>query len=55
MNPDKTTDLKAVFYQLKKEYREVKIIRDKSGFGWNAEKGLAMAEDSVWENLIKVI
>ena len=55
MNLDKTTNLKAVFYQLKKEYWEVKIIQDKSGFGWNAEKGLTMAKDSVWENLIKVI
>ncbi|KAF8475396.1 hypothetical protein DFH94DRAFT_598092, partial [Russula ochroleuca] len=38
---------------LKKDYWEVKIIQDKFGFGWNAEKGLTTAKDSVWENLIK--
>jgi len=44
---DVTTDLKNMSYQLKKEYQEVKIIWDKSMFGWNVEKSLVMAEDSV--------
>ncbi|KAF8240205.1 hypothetical protein L208DRAFT_1162019, partial [Tricholoma matsutake] len=48
------TDLKELFYQLKKEYWEVKIICDKSRFGWNAEKSLATAEDNVWEKLIEL-
>jgi len=50
----KTTDsCKNRWGALKKEYREVKIIRDKSGFGWNVEKSLATAEDSVWEKLFE--
>jgi len=48
---DVTTDPKKISYQLKKEYQEVKIIWDKSRFGWNVEKSLAMAKDSIWEKI----
>ncbi|KAF9455299.1 hypothetical protein BDZ94DRAFT_1137985, partial [Collybia nuda] len=38
---------------LKKDYREVKVILGKSGFGWDAQKNVLTAEDSVWKDLIK--
>ncbi|KAF9456204.1 hypothetical protein BDZ94DRAFT_1135381, partial [Collybia nuda] len=38
---------------LKKDYREVKIVLGKSGFGWDAQNNIATAKDSVWEDLIK--
>ncbi|KAF9018020.1 hypothetical protein BDP27DRAFT_1378500 [Rhodocollybia butyracea] len=40
---------------LKKEYREVKSIREKSGFGWDSARGVATATPAVWAALIKLI
>lgn len=40
--------------QLKKEYKEVKQIRDLSGFGCDADKHLVTAADDVWDRYIEV-
>jgi len=37
---------------MKKDYRLVKILNDKSGFGWDAKTGSASAPNSVWNDLI---
>ncbi|KAG6826692.1 hypothetical protein H0H87_006689 [Tephrocybe sp. NHM501043] len=38
---------------LKKEYKEVKQLKEHSGFGWDDEKGLVTAEDDVWERYLE--
>ncbi|KAJ3979342.1 Myb/SANT-like DNA-binding domain-containing protein, partial [Lentinula detonsa] len=38
---------------LKKEFKDVKFILSVSGFGWDAERGMATATNSVWEDLLK--
>lgn len=48
-----------VFYlnyalKLKKEYKEVKHIRDLSGFGWDDAKKVVTATPEVWEALLAV-
>jgi Myb/SANT-like DNA-binding domain len=40
--------------QLKKEYKEVKQIRELSGFGWDADKHVVTAADDVWDAYIEV-
>ena len=35
------------FMRLKKEYKEVKFLRDPSGFGWDWERGTVIAEPGV--------
>ena len=40
--------------RLKKEYKEVKELREASGFGWDAEGCLPTATDEVWEGIAKV-
>lgn len=42
------------FLQLKKEYREVKQLRDLSGFGWDDIQKLVTADNDVWLRLITV-
>ncbi|KAF9473333.1 hypothetical protein BDN70DRAFT_775527, partial [Pholiota conissans] len=37
---------------LKKEYIQVKFLRDKSGFGWDHTKQLVTADDEVWDALL---
>ncbi|ETW00613.1 hypothetical protein H310_07184 [Aphanomyces invadans] len=39
--------------QLKREYKDVKYLRDNSGFGWNEELGLPTAPDDVWAAVLK--
>ncbi|KAG6834959.1 hypothetical protein H0H93_006081 [Arthromyces matolae] len=38
---------------LKKDYKEVKAIRELSGFGWDDDNHLATAADDVWESYIQ--
>ncbi|ETV89964.1 hypothetical protein H310_15195, partial [Aphanomyces invadans] len=38
---------------LKREYKDVKYLRDNSGFGWNEELGLPTAPDDVWAAVLK--
>lgn len=40
--------------QMKKDYQDVKFIRERSGFGWDAERSIATATDDVWEKLFEV-
>jgi hypothetical protein len=40
--------------RLKKDYKEVKFLRELSGFGWNDETGLLTAEPQVWSEVAKV-
>jgi hypothetical protein len=47
-----TTESK--FNRLKKDYKEVKEIREFSGMGWDDVNHLPMAEPSVWKALEKV-
>ena len=43
------------FSRLKKDYREVrKLLKEISGFGWDAETQTVTAEDAVWEALGEV-
>lgn len=39
---------------MKKDYQDVKFIRERSGFGWDAERSVATATDDVWEKLFEV-
>jgi len=41
------------YLQLKKDYKEVKVVQEASGFGWNDEKSLPVANDNVWKRLLK--
>lgn len=40
--------------RLKKDYKEVKFLREASGFGWDEELCVPTAEPSVWEEIKKV-
>ncbi|KAF9073019.1 hypothetical protein BDP27DRAFT_1360517 [Rhodocollybia butyracea] len=52
--PQKTSEMcKTRWGTLKKNLKDVKSIREKSGFGWDAERAIATATDQVWEDLIK--
>jgi hypothetical protein len=43
------------FARMKKDFGQIKWLRlEASGFGWDDEKKLVTAEDSVWEELGKV-
>jgi hypothetical protein len=42
------------FSRLKVDYKEVKYMRELSGFGWDLEKHVPTAEDDVWNVLEKV-
>jgi Myb/SANT-like DNA-binding domain len=43
------------FSRMKKDFSQVKWLRfEASGFGWDDEKKLVTAEDSVWEELAEV-
>jgi hypothetical protein len=43
------------FARMKKDFGQIKWLRfEASGFGWDDEKSLVTAEDSVWEELEKV-
>ena len=44
----------SLFFQLKSEYREVKKLREASGFGWNSSIQMVTASADVWEAYIKV-
>ncbi|KAF0728246.1 hypothetical protein Ae201684_013897 [Aphanomyces euteiches] len=37
---------------LKKDYKDVKFLRDNSGFGWNDDLGLPTAPNEVWTAII---
>jgi hypothetical protein len=41
--------------RLKKDYKDVKFLRELSGFGWDEETGLLSAEPQVWAEVSKVI
>lgn len=41
--------------RLKKDYKEVKFLREASGFGWDSEKCVPTAEPGVWAEIQKVI
>ncbi|KAJ3991183.1 Myb/SANT-like DNA-binding domain-containing protein [Lentinula boryana] len=52
--PKKTSEMcKTRWSTVKKDFKAVKSIREKSGFGWDAERCLATATAEVWEDLIK--
>ena len=40
--------------RLKKEYKEVKFLRESSGFGWDPVKYVPTAEPEVWAEIEKV-
>jgi hypothetical protein len=40
---------------MKKDYKEVKFLRELSGFGWDEENCVPTAEPEVWEDFRKVI
>lgn len=44
----------SLYLQLKKEYKEVKQVRDFSGFGWDSVNHVATASDDVWTALLTV-
>ncbi|KAJ3765491.1 hypothetical protein FB446DRAFT_795001 [Lentinula raphanica] len=41
------------FTGLKKDFKEVKELREKSGFGWDAARNVATAGEDVWEKLLQ--
>jgi hypothetical protein len=41
--------------RLKKDYKEVKWFKEVSGFGWDNEKHIPIAEPQVWAQLEKVL
>ena len=41
--------------RMKKDYVQVKSLLDMSGFGWDEELFLPVAEDAVWEEIEKVL
>ncbi|KAJ3729329.1 hypothetical protein C8R42DRAFT_715619 [Lentinula raphanica] len=41
------------FTGLKKDFKEVKELREKSGFGWDATRNVATAGEDVWEKLLQ--
>ncbi|CAD6888581.1 unnamed protein product, partial [Tilletia caries] len=46
-------DVKNHYRNLKAQYKEVKELVDMSGFGWDEDKGVATADDAVWDDLVK--
>ncbi|ETV85130.1 hypothetical protein H257_02976 [Aphanomyces astaci] len=42
------TQIKSLVQWLKKDYKDVKYLRDNSGFGWNSDQGLPTAPNDVW-------
>lgn len=54
-DPLKTTNAcHSKFTRLKKDYKEVKWLREASGFGWDNGRHLPTAEPQVWEAIKKV-
>ncbi|RHY10142.1 hypothetical protein DYB36_006956 [Aphanomyces astaci] len=49
-----TSKIKSRLDCLKRDYKDVKYLRDNSGFGWNSELQLPTAPDDVWASVIKV-
>jgi hypothetical protein len=41
--------------RLKKDYKEVKFLREASGFGWDSVNNLVTAEPEVWAEMAKAI
>jgi hypothetical protein len=41
--------------RLKKDYKEVKFLREASGFGWDSVNNLVTTEPEVWAEMAKVI
>jgi hypothetical protein len=39
---------------MKADYKHVKLLREKSGFGWDEAKQQVTATDDVWEPVLKV-
>ncbi|CAD6916335.1 unnamed protein product [Tilletia caries] len=39
--------------QLKKQWKQVKVLVNMSGFGWDAEAKQVTADDSVWDELLE--
>lgn len=53
-NPSKAADkCQDHFGVLKAKYKMLKVLKDKSGFGWDEERKMVMATDLVWETYIK--
>jgi len=42
------------FQRLKREYKEVKFLRDLSGFGWDESADTVQAEEQVWDGILRV-
>jgi Myb/SANT-like DNA-binding domain len=40
--------------RMKKDYKEVKFLREASGFGWDKDRCVPTAEPEVWEDMQKV-
>lgn len=40
--------------RIKGEYKEVKFLREASGFGWDEDRCVPTAEEQVWEDLLTV-
>ena len=40
--------------RLKGDYKDVKFVRELSGFGWDDKKFVPTAEDDVWDRLEEV-
>ncbi|KAJ3986352.1 Myb/SANT-like DNA-binding domain-containing protein [Lentinula detonsa] len=45
---------KTRYSTLKKDFKEVKDIREKSGFGWDEQRGIVTATVDVWDKLLQV-
>ena len=45
----------SLYAQLKKDYLQVKTLRDSSGFGWDDESQLVTATDEVWITFLEVM
>ncbi|KAJ3725113.1 hypothetical protein C8R42DRAFT_718603 [Lentinula raphanica] len=48
-----STQCSVRFTTLKKEFKQLKEIREKSGFGWDATRNVATAGADVWEKLLQ--
>jgi len=44
-----------MFLQLKDDYKIVKELQDKSGFGWDDVKKILTATPDIWEKYLEVI
>ncbi|PBK71053.1 hypothetical protein ARMSODRAFT_838240, partial [Armillaria solidipes] len=54
-NPTKAADkCQDHFGVLKVKYKMLKVLKDKSGFGWDEECRIVTATDPIWETYIKV-